>query len=77
MRGRRIAKTIELRDCKDAITRILYIDYKSKIALDLKDIKILLFDKFLAFELWLKSIFDEVVDAKLALLFEFVVEEAF
>jgi hypothetical protein len=51
MRGRRIAKTIELRDCKDAITRILYIDYKSRIA--------------------------QVVDVKLALLFEFVVEEAF
>ncbi len=77
MRRRRIAKTIRLRGREDAITRILYIDYKSKIALDLKDIKILLFDEFLAFELWLKSILDEVVDVKFALLFEFVVEEAF
>jgi len=51
VRGRRIAKTIRLRGRKDAITRILYIDYKSRIALDLKDIKILLFDEFLAFEL--------------------------
>ena len=31
--------------------RILYIDYKFKIALDLKDIKILLFNEFLVFKL--------------------------
>lgn len=77
VRRRRIIETIELKDCEDAITRILYIDYKSRIALDLKDIKILLFDKFLIFELWLRSILDEVVDARLALLFEFVAKEAF
>jgi len=51
VREQRIAKTIKLKDRKDAITRILYIDYKSRIALDLKDIKVLLFDEFLALEL--------------------------
>ncbi len=51
MRRQRIVKTTKLKDYKDVITRILYIDYKSRIALDLKDIKILLFDEFLAFEL--------------------------
>ncbi len=77
MRRRRIAKTIRLKDRKDAITRILYIDYKSRIVLDLKDIEVLLFDEFLVFELWLESILDEVVDVRFALLFKFVAKEAF
>jgi len=77
MKRQRIVKTIKLKDCKNAITRILYIDYKFKIAFDFKNIKILLFNKFLAFKLWLKNIFDEVVNVKLALLFKFVAKKAF
>lgn len=76
-RRRRIAETTELGGREDAITRILYIDYKSRIALGLEGIKVLLFDEFLALELWLGSILDEVVDVRFALLFEFVAEEAF
>ena len=77
IREQRIAKTIRLEDCEDAITRILYINYKSRIALNFKNIKISLFDKFLAFELWLKSIFDKVVNIKFVFLFEFVAKKAF
>jgi hypothetical protein len=51
VRRRRITETTGLEGREDAITRILYIDYKSRIALGLEGIGVLLFGGFLALEL--------------------------